>query len=391
MNFLAMTPAPKRKSTRKKTPNTKRITDRAVVIARITRWKHSDIGEASLYGYIRKLKEFKAFCENNEPSVLNTERRAKKLQDDLRLPDSKKMACYFNLARLKLTGYAAFELFMGSKIKTDDTNYTKEYYGGYRSAFKKIFAWQNVKGVEEFDEVMSLIIGGITRIQKTDEKAGNRERYDREGISFEEYVQICSYYLKEGDFKHLLMSVLEWNLMCRVNQLNELTITRMKWVRDHLEFLFTSTKMSRGKDSATDDFSKRVFANPLAVFICPCVALGLYLLTSVIDSVKIFPGNYEDSHFTAALQKAGKALGFGNFQFLGSHSLRKGGWTYTQSGTTVCPSFAATCMRADHSLGNVKDRYFYFTTTLFSPCDVQNASLKIPDWMVILAIWRSIQ
>ena len=137
MNFLAMTPAPKRKSTRKKTPNTKRITDRAVVIARITRWKHSDIGDASLYGYIRKLKEFKAFCENNEPSVLNTERRAKKLQDDLRLPDSKKMACYFNLARLKLTGYAAFELFMGSKIKTDDTNYTKEYYGGYRSAFKK--------------------------------------------------------------------------------------------------------------------------------------------------------------------------------------------------------------------------------------------------------------
>ena len=150
MNFLAMTPAPQRQYTRKKTPNTKRITDRAVVIARITRWKHSDIGEVSLYGYIRKLKEFKTFCENNEPSVLYTERRAKKLQDDLRLPDSKKMACYFNLARLKLTGYASFELFMGSKIKTDDTNYTKEYYGGYRSAFKKIFAWQNVKGVEEF-------------------------------------------------------------------------------------------------------------------------------------------------------------------------------------------------------------------------------------------------
>ena len=49
------------------------------------------------------------------------------------------------------------------------------------------------------------------------------------------------------------------------------------------------------------------------------MALGLYLLTSVIDSVKIFPGDYEDSHFTAALQKAGKALGFGNFQFLGSN------------------------------------------------------------------------
>ena len=109
---------------------------------------------------------------------------------------------------------------MGSKLKDDNTNYTKEYYGGYRSAFKKIFAWQKVKGVEEFDELMTLIIGGITRIQKNDEKRGERQRYEREGISFEEYVAICSYFFKAGDFKHLVMSVLEWNLMCRVNQLN---------------------------------------------------------------------------------------------------------------------------------------------------------------------------
>ena len=99
-----MAPAPRRKYTRKKNRNTKRITDRAVVIARITRWKHSDISDASLYGYVQKLKEFKAFCESNEPAVLHTERVAKKLQEDLHLPDSKKMACCFNLAKLKLTG-----------------------------------------------------------------------------------------------------------------------------------------------------------------------------------------------------------------------------------------------------------------------------------------------
>ena len=79
-----MAPAPRQKYTRKKNRNTKRITDRAVVIARITRWKHSDISDASLYGYIQKLKEFKAFCESNEPAVLHTEMAAKKLQADLR-------------------------------------------------------------------------------------------------------------------------------------------------------------------------------------------------------------------------------------------------------------------------------------------------------------------
>ena len=146
--------------------------------------------------------------------------------------------------------------------------------------------------------------------------------------------------------------------MCRINQINELCSPRMKWVGDHLDILFTSTKMSHGRDMATDDFSKRVFANPKEVRICPVTALGVYLLTSVTDSVKIYPGNYEDKNFCAAIQAAGKAIGIPNYQFLGSHSLRKGGWTYSQSGTTACPSFAATCMRADHSLGNVKDRYF---------------------------------
>jgi hypothetical protein len=100
-----MAPARRKKFKRTKNRNTKRITDRAVVVARVNRWKHSDIGDASLYGYTRKLKEFKAFCENNEPDVLNTERVAKTLATKLRLPESKKIACAFNLAKLKLSGF----------------------------------------------------------------------------------------------------------------------------------------------------------------------------------------------------------------------------------------------------------------------------------------------
>ena len=50
---------------------------------------------------------------------------------------------------------------------------------------------------------------------------------------------------------------------------------------------------------ATDDFSKCVFANPLSLLVCPVTALGLYFLTCVVDSIKIFPGDYEDSHFTS--------------------------------------------------------------------------------------------
>ena len=132
----------KTRTKKRKSRNTRQITNRAVVRARILTWKNADVGASSLYGYTRKIKEFHEFCTNNEPSVLLTERQANTLQKKLKLPDTKKIACQFNLAKLKLSGYEAIELFFGSKLKEDGTNYTKEYYGGYRSAFKKIFAWQ---------------------------------------------------------------------------------------------------------------------------------------------------------------------------------------------------------------------------------------------------------
>lgn len=347
-----------RATKRTKERNTQPIANRTVVSARVNRWKNADLANSSLYGYIRQIQEFHDFCVNNEPSVLRGDEEAAALQQDLELPDSKKIVCKFKVPRLKITGYAAFELFMGSKVRPDGTAYVKEYYGGYRSAFKKIFMWQNIKDIGPFDDLMSKIISGITRFQKIDEKSGKRNKYDRDGVSFEEYVRLCEFFLTQGKFKNWAISVLEWNLMCRVNQINDLTSTRMKWVGDHLDILFTSTKTSHGKDKVTDEFSKRIFANPKDIRICPVTALGVYLLTSVTGSVKIFPANQEDKNFKTALQKAGKQLGFANYRYLGSHSLRKGAWTYSQSGTTACPSFAATCMRADHSLGNVKDRYF---------------------------------
>ena len=70
--------------------------------------------------------------------------------------------------------------------------------------------------------------------------------------------------------------------------------------------------------------------------------------------------------FNDALKSAAKALKWENFDMIGSHSLRKAAWSYSQSGTTACPSFAATCMRAEHSLGNVKDRYFVFAAVAYS-------------------------
>ena len=63
---------------------------------------------------------------------------------------------------------------------------------------------------------------------------------------------------------------------------------------------------------------------------------------------------------TLILKTAAKQLGCENYEKMGTHTLPKSAWSYLQSGTTACPLFAATCMQAEHSLGNVKDRYFVY-------------------------------
>ena len=60
----------KTRTKKRKSRNTRQITNRAVVRARILTWKNADVGASSLYGYTRKIKEFHEFCTNNEPSVL---------------------------------------------------------------------------------------------------------------------------------------------------------------------------------------------------------------------------------------------------------------------------------------------------------------------------------
>ena len=98
-----------RATKRTKERNTQPIANRTVVSARVNRWKNADLANSSLYGYIRQIQEFHDFCVNNEPSVLRGDEEAAALQQDLELPDSKKVVCKFKVLKLKITGYALFE------------------------------------------------------------------------------------------------------------------------------------------------------------------------------------------------------------------------------------------------------------------------------------------
>ena len=349
-----------KKTKKKKSPNVAQVSNWSIVHQRLQRWKDGDIGAGTESNYIPKHKEFLKWAKANVPGILNSSRQQANIIHENNLSDERKHVAELNITKVISTGFSPFELFLASKVKENGGNYAKGYYGSYRSAFKKFFTWQKRVVPEDYDVSLTDIIKGIGRQETLDIKNGKKISTARLGISFAQYKQLCAYYMTRGDIKHWTMCVLEFNLMCRVNQINDLTAPRLRFSGDSLQIQFSGTKMDVDGSSATATFAKHLYGNPYDFSICPITALGVYLLFNKAEENYLFPGQYEDKVFTTAMKTAAKDLTWENSDMIGSHSLRKAAWSYSQSGTTACPSFAATCMRAEHSLGNVKDRYFVF-------------------------------
>ena len=160
---------------------------------------------------------------------MNTSRQQDIIIRDNHLSDERKHVAEVNLNKIISTGYSAFEFFLASKVKDNGETYAKGYYGSYRSAFKKFFTWQKRSVPDEYDVAISDIIKGISRQETLDVKNGRKVSAARDGVSFAQYRQLCDYFIKANDIKHWAMCVLEFNMMCRVNQINDLTVQRMRF------------------------------------------------------------------------------------------------------------------------------------------------------------------
>lgn len=211
----------------KRRPNINVIENEAVVAARLQRWQDGDIGSGSMDNYVPKQKEFIKWCKNNRPGVLNTSRKTAKIVKNKKISLARAHVAEVNVEKIISLGYEPIEVFLASKVKADNTSYSKGYYGIYRSAFKKLFVWQKRSVPEEYDAAIGSIIKGISREETIAIKNGTREKNTgKDGITFHRYREMSKHFFQKGDIKHWSMCVLEFNLMCRINQLNNLTVNK---------------------------------------------------------------------------------------------------------------------------------------------------------------------
>lgn len=152
--------------------------------------------------------------------------------------------------------------------------------------------------------------------------------------------------------------------MHRCSNTENIHFNHLKWDEDSLCVYFAHMKndqMGERKDP------RHVYANPLQPQVSAILSLAIYFLVCSFDrgASSLFPGTKQYDRFEKALKRlCGKGAvavelakrGF-TIHDIGTHSIRKGGFSHCMNGSTTCPPAAATHLRGGWKLEGVQDRY----------------------------------
>jgi len=159
----------------------------------------------------------------------------------------------------------------------------------------------------------------------------------------------------------LVYMLLCWNLMSRSKNISDICFSHLGWNNDALTVHFCVMKTNQKGRNMHD---RHVYANPIMPWMCPILALGVYLLVTDFEaqSHRLFPGNKPYSRFTASMKGVNQRFAeqFDCIKRYGTHSFRKGAATYTQSGNTAGPSNSAVSIRCGWKQNGVQDTYLVY-------------------------------
>lgn len=160
--------------------------------------------------------------------------------------------------------------------------------------------------------------------------------------------------------------VLMWNMMSRTDSVDSLMLQHIQWEEDALVI---EEQGHKGDQKGEDKYGKHIFANPLMPWVCPVLALAVYIFSypwrTGVGTQQLFTGTKSKDRFSHNLRAILSGLSdeeeviLGcDWRDIGTHSCRKGGCTYCL-GQVQGPSPVTVYIRMGHSLGKLKDRYVF--------------------------------
>ena len=281
-------------------------------------------------------------------------------------------ACNCPIDMSKVT-YDVIATYLTSLKTEEDTYKGMSTYDGAQSSIMHLMKQDNVYPDHEFKEKICNLLKGFKRmVQQQKIELDQSLDEGKDPLSFAGYNLLCRTFLKNNGtynefiFAHCFLT-LEWSLMCRADNLVNLNLAHIGWEDDSLLACIAKAKHDQEGEGAKTPW--HIYANPSNPFICPVLALGLYLFTHpdlITNQSFLFSGNHQYRRYTQTLKRA---IGLDEDSFhrlgvevstFGSHSLRKGSSTFAASGSTMTPSMASICNRAGWKMGGTRDKYIKF-------------------------------
>jgi hypothetical protein len=240
--------------------------------------------------------------------------------------------------------------------------------GQWTAAVKDLFRSFRVAIPPNYDAEVALLVNGYSR-----DAAADRERnvVGKDALPFDLMCKIARATLtsesSDAIFAHVFL-LLQWNLMCRSNNVELIHLTHLQWSEDRLLVYFRKQKNDQNGMRSTEPRS--IYANPVKPEVCSILALGLFfvLFPPSGNAELLFPGKEQKQRFSKSLSRVLKSeglldyvheLGFDPKSF-GTQSLRKGSSTFVSSGTTDAPSQMAINLRAGWTMTKIEKTYFRF-------------------------------
>jgi hypothetical protein len=249
--------------------------------------------------------------------------------------------------------------------------------GGYRSAIVDFYKANNMRLDPELDIGMSNYIAGFKRnVADLKDRGYMKIQEGRAPLTFSGYVVLAREIMTqvpEGRSASWQQSIFAWpffifcwNLMARSCSVGNLMLQHIKWSNDALVCTLPKHKGDQRGDKIVD---RHIYSNPMKPEVCPILSLGVLLICKPFRVIggkqQVFEGDRTECRFSELLSKllrtlpeSKKILLGTNVNDLGTHSPRKGAFSYTLS-MVGGPNPVQVFLRAGWSLGNVQDRYLF--------------------------------
>lgn len=237
---------------------------------------------------------------------------------------------------------------------------------GFLAAVKDLFRTYNVVVSEDYQRDIDKISRGYAK-----DTASSRQKNHKgkEALPFEIFCEIGQKTLEVNAADYVFartFMILQWNLMCRADNMEHIELDHLGWNGDCLEVFFR--KQKNDQDGSRSEVPRHVYANPVKPEICAILALGIFFLCVARkeSAGKLFQGSSQAARFGTAFHKilekmsnVLKQYGYEPSDF-GSHSNRKGPATFVTSGTPDGPAQVPVNLRGGWTMTSVENSYFRF-------------------------------